>query len=110
MEIVNVKKNKKIHTKSPSGPIAFPILGNVVQIRFWELFKIQEHELIVRAWIGERLFLFVSNYDVKYFQKDENFLYKPSLLVPGWRYASSNGLGVMSSSDDEWKRAKSSVS
>ncbi|KAM9943173.1 hypothetical protein ACTFIT_006571 [Dictyostelium discoideum] len=116
-----VKKNKKIHTKSPSGPIAFPILGNVVQIRFWELFKIQEHELfggyskkyngVVRAWFGERLFFFVSNYDVvKYFQKDENFHNRPSVLVPGWRYASSNGLGVMSSSDDKWKRAKSSVS
>ncbi|KAN0041130.1 hypothetical protein ACTFIV_003666 [Dictyostelium citrinum] len=116
-----VKKNKKTHPKSPSGPIALPILGNVAQLKFWELFKIQEHTLIgqyskkydgvVRAWVGERLFIFVSNYEVvKYFQKDENFFYRPSVLVPGWRYASSNGLGVMSSSDEKWKRAKSSVS
>ncbi|KAM9967558.1 hypothetical protein ACTFIW_001642 [Dictyostelium discoideum] len=95
-----VKKNKKIHTKSPSGPIALPILGNVVQIKFWELFKIQEHELI-----GS----YSKKYNGVYFQKDENFHNRPSLLVPGWRYASSNGLGVMSSSDDKWKRAKSTI-
>ncbi|KAN0047398.1 hypothetical protein ACTA71_001780 [Dictyostelium dimigraforme] len=115
-----VKKNKKIHPKFPSGPIAFPILGNVVQMKFWELFKIQEHNLVgkysknydgvVRTWVGERLFIFVSNYEVvKHFHKDENFFYRPSVLVPGWRYASSNGLGVMSSSEEKWKRAKSSV-
>ncbi|KAN0000453.1 hypothetical protein ACTFIZ_000911 [Dictyostelium cf. discoideum] len=113
-----IKKNKKVNSKSPSGPFAFPILGNIIQYCFNKFFlNIQEHSIIerysrkydgiCRMWLGGFLFLFVSNYEiVKCFQKEENFFDRPSTFVPTWRYMSSNGSGIMSSNDEKWKRAK----
>ncbi|KAK5581885.1 hypothetical protein RB653_003465 [Dictyostelium firmibasis] len=116
-----IKKNKKVHPKSPSGPLAFPIIGNIPQLKFKEfLFNKQEHTIIgeysqsndgiCRAYLGDRYFLFISNYDVvKCIQKDDNFMDRPSKFVPGWRYISNNGMGIMSSSEEKWTRAKTLV-
>ncbi|KAN0015070.1 hypothetical protein ACTFIU_001392 [Dictyostelium citrinum] len=113
-----IKKNKKVNSKSPLGPFAFPILGNIIQLYFYKFFNVQEHSIverysrpydgITRVWFGDRFFLYVSNYEiVKCFQKEENFFDRPSVFIPTWKYMSSNGSGIMSSNNEKWKRAKS---